>query len=125
MDIDASVRILFKSINCTSICLFSFLGKRGVKDDILNFDPRNVSVSNRESVDQLLRKKADSFTQEKAAKASQVAGPLAVWVVANVKYSKVLEKNSTIGRQTEQIEKVQSNVVSLLNIAFVFLLIEI
>ena len=68
------------------------MGKRGVKEEIVNFDPRNVSVDNRESVEQLLRKKADSFTQENAAKASQVAGPLASWVTANVKYSKVLEK---------------------------------
>ena len=58
----------------------------------MNFDPRNVTPSNRDSVEQLLKKKSDSFSEAKAAKASQAAGPLASWVVANVKYSKVLEK---------------------------------
>ena len=70
----------------------SFLGKRGVKEEIINFDPRDVARENRESVEQLLRKKSDSFAQENAAKASQAAGPLAAWVIANVKYLKVLEK---------------------------------
>ncbi|CAF2056597.1 unnamed protein product [Rotaria magnacalcarata] len=82
-----------------------FLGKRGVKEEIMNFDPRNVTVENRESVEQLLRKKADSFTPENAAKASQVAGPLATWVVANVKYSKVLERIRPLEEKQNKLKK--------------------
>jgi dynein heavy chain 2 len=84
---------------------FSFLGKRGVKEEIMNFDPRNVTNENRESVEQLLRKKADSFTQENAAKASQVAGPLAAWVTANVKYSRVLERIRPLEDKQNKLKK--------------------
>ncbi|CAF0723119.1 unnamed protein product [Rotaria sordida] len=86
-----------------------FLGKRGVKEEIMNFDPRNVTAENRESVEQLLRKKADSFTQENAAKASQVAGPLATWVVANVKYSKVLERIRPLEEKQNKLKKSLEN----------------
>ncbi|CAF1013145.1 unnamed protein product, partial [Didymodactylos carnosus] len=78
---------------------------RGVKEDILNFDPRNVTKDNRDSVEQLLRKKADSFTPENAAKASQVAAPLAAWVSANVKYSKVLEKIRPLEDEQDKLKK--------------------
>jgi dynein heavy chain 2 len=81
------------------------LGKRGVKEEIMNFDPRNVVPANRDSVEQLLRKKPESFSQEKAAKASQAAGPLAVWVVANVKYSKVLEKIRPLEDKQNKLKK--------------------
>ncbi|UJR10563.1 hypothetical protein I4U23_014763 [Adineta vaga] len=83
----------------------AFLGRRGVKEDIINFDPRNVSSDNRETVEQLLRKKADSFTQENAAKASQAAGPLATWVIANVKYSRVLEKIRPLEEKQNKLKK--------------------
>lgn len=71
----------------------------------MNFDPRNVDVNNRESVEQLLRKKPDSFNQEKAMKASQAAGPLATWVVANVKYSRVLEKIRPLEDKQNKLKK--------------------
>ena len=82
-----------------------FLGKRGVKEDIMSFDPRNVSSDNRETVEQLLRKKADSFNQENATKASQAAGPLATWVIANVKYSRVLEKIRPLEEKQNKLKK--------------------
>ncbi len=71
----------------------------------MNYDPRNVVPANRDAVEQLLRKKPESFSQEKAAKASQAAGPLAVWVVANVKYSKVLEKIRPLEEKQNKIKK--------------------
>jgi len=91
------------------------LGKRGVKEEILNFDPRNVTNDNRESVEQLLRKKADSFSEETAAKASQVAGPLAAWVVANVKYSKVLERIRPLEDKQNKLKKSHSDFWSQFN----------
>lgn len=42
----------------------SFLGKRGVKDEILNFNPRTIAPENREGVEKLLKKNADSFDLE-------------------------------------------------------------
>ena len=71
----------------------------------MKFDPRNVTAETRESVEQLLRKKASSFSEENAAKASQVAGPLAAWVVANVKYSKVLERIRPLEDKQNKLKK--------------------
>jgi dynein heavy chain 2 len=71
----------------------------------MSFDPRNVVPENRDSVEQLLRKKSHSFTQENAAKASQAAGPLAAWVIANVKYSKVLEKIRPLEDKQNKLKK--------------------
>lgn len=71
----------------------------------MSFDPRNVSADNRDTVEQLLKKKADSFNQENAAKASQAAGPLATWVIANVKYSRVLEKIRPLEEKQNKLKK--------------------
>lgn len=46
------------------IFFFSFLGKRGVKEEIINFNPRTIVPDNRESVEKLLKKNADSFDPE-------------------------------------------------------------
>ncbi len=105
LDFDESVghRIFFSvyiSIHC-----FSFLGKPDAKEEIMNFDPYNVTSDNRESVEQLLRKKADAFKQENAAKASQIADRLVAWVTTNVKYSKVLEKIRPLEDKQKKLEK--------------------
>lgn len=81
------------------------MGKRGVKDEILNFDPRNVTRDNREAVEQLLKKKPESFNLENAAKASQVAGPLASWVSANLKYSRVLERIQPLEEKQNRLKR--------------------
>lgn len=68
------------------------MGKRGVKEDIIDFNPRNITSENREGVEKLLKKNAESFDAENARRASAAAAPLAAWVRANISYSKVLEK---------------------------------
>jgi hypothetical protein len=40
------------------------LGKRGVKEEILNFNPRTILPENREGVEKLLKKNAQSFDPE-------------------------------------------------------------
>jgi hypothetical protein len=40
------------------------LGKRGVKEDIIDFNPRNISSDNRDSVEKLLKKNRESFEPE-------------------------------------------------------------
>lgn len=44
--------------------LISFLGKRGVKEDIINFNPRTITSENREAVEKLLKKNSESFDPE-------------------------------------------------------------
>lgn len=41
-----------------------FLGKRGVKEEIINFNPRTIGSENREAVEKLLKKNAESFDPE-------------------------------------------------------------
>lgn len=69
-----------------------FLGNRGVKEEILNFDAHRVTPDIRKSVLKLLKTKGSSFDNDTIYRVSVAAAPLASWVKANVKYSMVLEK---------------------------------
>lgn len=44
-----------------SFYLYSFLAKRGVKDEICSFDARKITPDIRASVEELLEKNANSF----------------------------------------------------------------
>ena len=70
----------------------TFLGKRGIKEEIKSFDARRISSKSRAHVEKLLEEKSSSFSVAAAKRASTAAVPLAQWVMANVKYSYVLEK---------------------------------
>jgi len=49
-------------VSCTLFALyFSFLAKRGVKEDIQTFDARKISPEIRKNVEDLMRKSKDSF----------------------------------------------------------------
>ena len=56
----------------------SFLGKRGIKDEIAMFDARNISPESRNQVEQLLETRANSFTDAAAKRASIAAQPLGI-----------------------------------------------
>nr|DBA32514.1 TPA: hypothetical protein GDO54_000298 [Pyxicephalus adspersus] len=70
----------------------SFLAKRGVREEIVTFDARNILKEIRESVEEHLERNSTSFEAKNAKRASAAAAPLAAWVKANIKYSHVLEK---------------------------------
>ena len=80
-----------------------FLGKRGVKDDIREFDARNTPPSSREAVEALMIKKAKSFQADVAKRASVVAAPLAAWVTANVQYAAVLERIAPLEQEEQKL----------------------
>ncbi|DBA00111.1 TPA: hypothetical protein N0F65_000402 [Lagenidium giganteum] len=69
-----------------------FLGNRGVKDDILNYDARRITPDISKAVTKLVKSKASSFDHETIYRVSVAAAPLATWVKANLKYSMVLNK---------------------------------
>lgn len=52
--------VYYWCFNC-KLNAYSFLSKRGVKEEILAFDARNISPEIRESVEKLLKKNAESF----------------------------------------------------------------
>jgi len=94
---------------------FSFLGKRGVKDEILNFNPRTIGSENREAVEKLLKKNADSFDPETAKRASAAAAPLSQWVKANVQFSRILEKCMPLEEEQDKLKKSLEKVTSKMN----------
>lgn len=56
-------------------------------------------------MEKLLRFKQESFDPKVAKRASAAAAPLAEWVVANVKFSRVLEKIEPLERKQRQLEE--------------------
>ncbi|KAJ3116477.1 Cytoplasmic dynein 2 heavy chain 1 [Phlyctochytrium bullatum] len=94
-----------------------FLGKRTIKDEIMNFDARNITKQVRDSVTELLRSKKDSFEEATIKRSSVAAAPLAMWVKANIQYSIVLEKigplEADLQRLTKSLEASRSRVAKL------------
>ncbi|CAG9464002.1 unnamed protein product [Pedinophyceae sp. YPF-701] len=69
----------------------AFLGRSGMKEQIINFDAHRIDAHIREAVLRLMQAK-NSFEPAVIQRVSRAAAPLATWVRANIKYSIVLEK---------------------------------
>ncbi|KFB35182.1 AGAP010790-PA-like protein [Anopheles sinensis] len=83
----------------------TFLAKRGVKEDIRSLDPSRIGPENCAAVEKLLQAKADSYEQRNAKRASAAAAPLAAWVIANVKYAKVMQSIKPLEREQNQLKE--------------------
>ena len=79
-----------------------FLGNRGVKEDILNFNAKNISDELRKNVSKMIKKKAESFEAANISRVSVAAAPMAAWVKANIRYSLVIEKIEPLEAELEQ-----------------------
>ena len=101
-----------------------FLGSRGVKDEIINFDARTVTAKSRETVRKILKEKEELFEYKNILRVSVAAAPLAAWVKANVKYSLVLEKiaplekilkqlTDSLDTSTKRVEECEQELVAL------------
>lgn len=82
----------------------SFLSKRGVKEDIRSLNPSKISRESCVAVEKLLNLKPDSFEEKNAKRASAAAAPLAAWVIANVKYCKVVQSVKPLEEEQEKLE---------------------
>lgn len=82
----------------------TFLAKRGVKEDIRSLDPARISPENCEAVEKLLVNKKDSFETRNAKRASIAAAPLAAWVKASVRYSKVIQSIKPLEREQKELQ---------------------
>ncbi|XP_065136472.1 cytoplasmic dynein 2 heavy chain 1 [Paramisgurnus dabryanus] len=91
-DILEGVLRLMGIFDTSWVSMKSFLAKRGVREDIVTFDARNITHEIRQSVEELLHRNRASFDPKNAKRASAAAAPLAAWVKANVQYSHVLER---------------------------------
>lgn len=83
----------------------SFLAKRGVKEDIRLLNPSLISPENCAEVERLIVTKTESFDPRNAKRASAAAAPLASWVLACVKYSKVVQSIKPLEREQNELEK--------------------
>ncbi|XP_063840903.1 LOW QUALITY PROTEIN: cytoplasmic dynein 2 heavy chain 1-like [Scylla paramamosain] len=83
----------------------TFLAKRGIKEEIRSYDPRDVTSENRRSVEKLLKERSDSFNPAVAKRASAAAAPLAAWVKANVRFSYVLEKVKPLEQEQNKLQR--------------------
>ena len=81
-----------------------FLAKRGVREEIRAFDARRINPKSRQAVEKLLKTRGSSFTNENASRASHAALPIAQWVLANVKFSYVLEKIKPLEQEQNELQ---------------------
>ncbi|KAG5501524.1 hypothetical protein JKF63_03353 [Porcisia hertigi] len=86
-----------------------FLGERGAKQRILDFDVNNVTPDIRRRVDKLLRDRAPFFKAETVQRASMAAAPMAEWVKAMREYSTIMERISPLTQQLQQLEAHQKD----------------
>ena len=82
----------------------SFLAKRGVKEEIRSFDARRITPKSRQAVEKMLETRGASFTHAVAMRASAAALPISQWVMANVKYSYVLEKIKPLEQEQNKLQ---------------------
>ncbi|KAI8844037.1 dynein heavy chain and region D6 of dynein motor-domain-containing protein [Chytriomyces cf. hyalinus JEL632] len=94
-----------------------FLGKRTVKDEIMNFNARTITPAVRESVTALLKSKGESFEEAVIRRSSVAAAPLAMWVKANLQYSSVLERigplEADLAKLSQSLDASKDRVVKL------------
>ncbi|XP_053561557.1 cytoplasmic dynein 2 heavy chain 1 [Bombina bombina] len=103
-DILEGVLRLMGIFDTSWVSMKSFLAKRGVREEIVTFDVRNITNEIRSSVEELLERNNTSFDAKNAKRASAAAAPLAAWVKANVQYSHVLEKIQPLEKEQVALE---------------------
>ncbi|KAJ9599677.1 hypothetical protein L9F63_026473 [Diploptera punctata] len=69
------------------------------------FDARRINPESRQAVEKLMTERKESFDPKNARRASVAAAPLAAWVIANVKYSYVLEKIRPLEREQSKLHQ--------------------
>jgi dynein heavy chain 2 len=76
-----------------------------LKDQILNFDAKNITDEIREQVDGLIKQNPNSFDEKTIGKSFKPAAALVAWVRANVEFSVVLHSIAPLTQSLEKTEK--------------------
>jgi len=79
-----------------------FLGKRGVIDNIVNFDAHQVKPKIRNKTAKILKEKARSFEPKVIFKVSKAAAPLAAWVTATVRFATVIDRVQPLTKKLKE-----------------------
>ncbi|XP_011502016.1 PREDICTED: cytoplasmic dynein 2 heavy chain 1 [Ceratosolen solmsi marchali] len=77
----------------------TFLAKRGVKEEIRNWDARRSTPASLDAVAKLVSEKPESFEERTAKRASVAAAPLAAWVLANLQYGQIVQQVAPLERE--------------------------
>lgn len=104
VDVLSGVLMLLGIEDLTWMSMKKFLGQRGVKDNILNFDAKNMNPEVVVKVEAIVKKKSQSFDAAAIKKVSAAASPLAAWVRANLEYARVLKKVKPLEAKLESAE---------------------
>ena len=83
----------------------AFLSKRGVKEEICQFDVRNLSKDARRAVEEFVESRSKSFEPAIAKRASVAAAPLASWVVSILKYCRVIESITPLEKEQNTLTR--------------------
>lgn len=81
---------MFGESNADWNTIKTYLKNRSFIDNVLNFDPRMINQDIRRDVEKQIEKNSNSFQKDVIYRASVAAGPLADWVKATLKYSRVV-----------------------------------
>mmetsp|Transcript_8125 Transcript_8125/g.10764 ORF Transcript_8125/g.10764 Transcript_8125/m.10764 type:complete len:2280 (+) Transcript_8125:2-6841(+) len=101
-DVLSAVLKLLGIQDCSWLSMKRFLGNRGVKDQILNYDARSITPKLRKEVQKIMKQKAASFEEANIKRVSVAAAPLAAWSKAQIRYSMVLEKINPLEQELEE-----------------------
>jgi len=101
-DVLSAVLMMLGVDDTTWQSMKKFLGRAGVKEEIMSYDAGRLNPKLRAAVKRILKEKGDSFEKSNIARASVAAVPLAAWVVANVSYSETLEKIAPLQGQLDE-----------------------
>ena len=88
-----------------------------MKDEIINFDSRNITPEIHDSVSELLAQKANSFEHNTIYRVSVAAAPLAAWVKANLEYAVVLKKVGPMMQENGETRRHYHRIASQLHTA--------
>jgi dynein heavy chain 2 len=90
----------------------SFLGTRGVKEQILCFDAQTLTPLGLGKVEALVNDKPECFDSNYIRRVSVACAPLASWVTANIQYAKVLKLVKPL---QEEFDTTQAEVEAMSN----------
>ncbi len=101
-DVLAAVLMLLGMKDLSWTSMTKFLSKRGVKDDIINYDAKRTSPELRKKVAKFLEKKPLSFDGASVRGVSVTVAPMAAWVKAIICYSLAIETIEPLQAELEE-----------------------
>ena len=104
-DVLEAVLILLGKTDTSWGVIKKYLASENIKAQIVNFDTSTITKGTRYTVNKHLKAKGDSFKPEVISRSSLAAAPMAAWVIANIKYSEVLESIAPLTDELKEIEK--------------------